>query len=220
MNKSRKNNRKSKGQKNTGGRQLIQRQIQPPAIVITLPYTGAWSMTEAGAGLGNAYSMSVNSAFDIDFSGGGLQPIGYDQYSAFYGRYRVVGVRFKLDIANTGTLPITAGFYNSAQSTLPATALSWFAQNDTAKYKLLGTNTGSNAVASFRGTVNLPRVLGVTSKEYMSEMDFAAIITNSPVRLAYQHFWIRGGGGVATAIAYATYWLDIEFSQPVALSLS
>lgn len=59
------------------------------------------SFTSSGATYGNI--INVNSIFDPNRSGGGHQPYGHDTYSSLYNRYRVVSMRYRIQIAALDT---------------------------------------------------------------------------------------------------------------------
>jgi hypothetical protein len=201
----------------------ISRSVVSPHLRITMPYAQSGALTEAAANLGAYQSFALNSAFDPDFSGGGLQPLGYDQYAQFYGRYRVLGIRVEVSVSNgSATVPILGGIYCSPQSTLPAVATAWRVQpTPSTKSKFLSPNAGGTPVAVFRANVPLAMVFGVTTKEFTDDQDFSANFLSSPARLAYMHVWIQGvAGAVASAYWSVRIWQDIELSQAVALSLS
>lgn len=221
-------NQSMKAQKGRRGnrnipRMAVSRNVVSPHLRITMPYTQSGALAEGAANLGAYNTFVLNSAFDPDFTGGGLQPLGFDQYAQFYGRYRVLNVRFELTLSNgSATVPIQAGMYASPQSTLPAVATAWRIQPTPAnKSKMLSPNTGAGSVHVFTSKIPLASVFGVTRKEFESDQDFSAGFAASPARPAYLHCWIQGlSGSVASAYWTIRMWQDIELSQPVALGLS
>ncbi len=42
----------------------------------------------------------LNSLYDPDLSGVGSQPVGFDQWSAFYNRYRVISTNVQIRVEN------------------------------------------------------------------------------------------------------------------------
>lgn len=216
------NHKKHGGKSKRGGngsRSNYRLQVQVPALRVRLPYSYQGALVESAAALGVAYSFRINDVFDPDFSGGGLQPLGLDQYAQFYGRYHVWGFRYEVTFSTRTQAPIYVGCHFAAQSTLPAVAIAWFVTNGTVKTKALGGTTGSNNVVVIRGRANIPDVLGVKMKEY-SDQDFSAAVAASPARPAYLHVWTVGRTTVATTDISVRLWYDTEFSQPVALGMS
>lgn len=209
------------GKKHSVPRQSF-RSVTSPHYRVTLPYAQNGILTEAAAGLGAFQSWAINSAFDPDFSGGGLQPLGFDQYAQFYGRYRVLSVKFELDWASRSTEPAIVGLYASPQSTLPAVAIAWTIQpTPTTCCGLIPLNTAGPAVLRQTRRVQIANVMGVTAAEFKDDQDFSAILTASPARVCYVHTWIKSMTGAVTSVHYLVrIHLDIEFSQPVSLGMS
>lgn len=194
--------------------------VQVPALRVRLPYAFSTTITEGAAGLGVSYSFRINDVFDPDFSGGGLQPLGFDQYTAMYGRYHVLGFRYEVEFIARTSVGSLVGAYFSPQSTLPATATSWLVVNDTAKYKSVGWSSGSDNVKKISGRTDIARVFGVKPSEYRNDQDFSATTSNTPARAAYLHVWTKGISALAVNDFTIRLFYDVEFSQPVALSLS
>lgn len=194
--------------------------VQVPALRVRLPYAFTTTLSEGAAGLGIAYTFRINDVFDPDFSGGGLQPLGFDQYTAMYGRYHVLGFKYELEFLARTSIGTLVGAYLSPQSTLPATSTSWLVVNGTAQYKAVGQATGSDTVKRISGRANIPAVFGVKPREYLSDQDFSAGSTATPARVAYLHVWTKGISAVAVNDVTVRLYYDVEFSQPVALSLS
>lgn len=197
--------------------------VLTPHIRIVLPYAASISLSEAAAGAGASYSYCLNNVFDPDFTGVGAQPLGLDQYAQFYGRYRVCKLRYAVSFSNLSgtTQPIYVGLYCSPQSTLPANPMAWVIQpTPGTKVKQIAATTGGLTVHEFKGSVNLPKIFGVTAKEYFDEADFTALVSSNPARQGYLHLFVVGGAAVATARMLVRLWYTTELSQAVALGLS
>jgi hypothetical protein len=67
--------------------------ILPDRIQVTMRYRESLTMSST-AGLGT-YRFSMNSIFDPNVTGGGHQPLGYDQWAAFYQQYEVKASHIK-----------------------------------------------------------------------------------------------------------------------------
>jgi hypothetical protein len=213
--------------KNSKRGQRVQRSfglVQTPHLRITLPLAQTGIITESAAGLGAFQTFVVNSAFDPYFTGGGVQPLGFDQYAQFYGRYRVLSARVEVQwvARSTSTEPVTVGMYASPQSTLPALSAAWLVQPTPSLCvsTLTGANGGPCSVTHSR-RFKIADVLGVTSREFHDDQDFSAIFSASPPRPCYLQLFTRSLSGTAASSTYTfRIWMDIEFSQAVALSLS
>ncbi len=204
----------------------LQPALSPLSYVAFKYPSQALTITEAAAGAGASYTFAVNSVFDPDFSGAGNQPIGLDQWSQFYGRYRVRRLKYTIylmNVAGTSNAQSVAGVYFSPQSTLPANPTAWLAQpslGSRTRTVVLSAYGGGRDVVTLTGTVSLPKLFGVSGNEYFSEMDFAATTSGSPARLGYMHVWILGSSITAVLRFHVILEYDTELSQPVALSVS
>lgn len=64
---------------------------------VKLTYVQQITLTPPVGSATGTYVFRANSCFDPDFSVGGHQPLYFDQYSAVYDHYRVVGSSIKVD---------------------------------------------------------------------------------------------------------------------------
>jgi hypothetical protein len=69
--------------------------------------TGAYSKT---------HTCALNGLYDPDVTHAGHQPLGFDQWMAFYARYEVVKSTYKVSIVNASSIPIGIAFYPSLSS--------------------------------------------------------------------------------------------------------
>lgn len=84
----------------------------PGKLRVTLRYSQTLNMANSVAGTIESYLFRANSIFDPDYTGVGHQPIGHDQWMAFYRRYKVtdstiVVTPLKTDDTNLGLIGIT-----------------------------------------------------------------------------------------------------------------
>lgn len=196
--------------------------VQQRALLVTFPWQWSATLAEvATGGTGAFYTLAVNNAYDPNFTGVGLQPLGFDQYSALYSRYRVIRVRYEIDVANRGANPLRYGCYPSPQSTLPADPNAWTIQNAATQVKLMSASTGGMAVGRLSGSIDLPKLFGLTKSEFLNEHDFSAIISAGPARVGYLQFFITGLTATVADVNYTVrLYMTTELSAPVALGLS
>lgn len=195
--------------------------VTTPALRVCLPYGETFRMTEAAASVGAYKTFSLNSLYDPNFTGTGVQPLGFDQYAQLYTRYRVHSVRIEVSFANitSASQPLNVGFYCSAQSTLPGTTYSWYLLPG-AKFCQLSPMTGGRDTVTLSAKVNPWSVLGITRSEYLDDMDFSGAMTSNPVRMPFLQIWVRGEAVAGTGEITVRLWYDAELSQPVALVMS
>lgn len=188
---------------------------------VQFPYPYGNLLSEAAPGAGFVWSYRMNSLFDPDFTGIGLQPLGFDQFSALYGRYAVVSASFEVSFSNTTSLPIRVGYFLSPQSTVPALSGSWNMQPFGASVTMGALGSGKDVIV-LRGNTSFYNELGVTKQQYRDEADFSATTSASPLRILYLHTFTHSLTGVsnATCVAYVKIKFNAELSQLVSQNFS
>lgn len=129
--------------------------------------------------------MSGNSLFDPDVSGAGHQPLGFDEWMAIYGRYRVLGSQCTVNTINNST---TAN--GNVTSTLVPTISAGAIPNDENAEELpdatednAGLVTGSAEDRLVR-SMQTTTMVGVPNIRYSP--DYSGNVGSSP---AQQWYW-------------------------------
>lgn len=166
------------------------RQVCPDSITVPLNYHSYGRFSAAYSG---NQIFSLNSAYDPDYSSAGHQPLGFDQWSAFFNRYRVEKVHVEVDFVNSSTISNTdallvANNSNSAistQSTFFAGCEAPFSCN-----KLLPM-TGNMNSWRVRRTYDIAQILGVTRDRYIANADYSATTSASPAEGVFLHLVLQ-----------------------------
>lgn len=217
-----KNQRKSRRGKSSAQRAplTISRPLIANVLRTQMCYTQYFGMVESASGIGASYSFRLNDLFDPDFTGTGQQPVAFDQLSTLYTRFRVLSVAVDVVYNNRAATGAVVGFFPSSASTLPAAAVSWPAQ-PFSKHTIIANSAAGPAVGRLTSRFDIPTVLGMKSKEYLSDLDFTGTPTSSPIRTPYLHayiFWQSGTVAVCDAFICMRY--VVEWSQPLLNSMS
>jgi len=118
----------------------------PKTITMRLRYVQRVALT-CSLGVINKYSFSCNSLYDPDISGGGHQPLYFDQIMALYDHYTVVSSTIKVTACAAGatTVPTIIGvMVDDDASTAPVTNFStMMEQSNVTKRITTGSNTNS-----------------------------------------------------------------------------
>ncbi len=183
-----------------------------------LRYVDINSISLAGLNYGEKI-YRLNSCFDPDYSGAGAQPLGFDQWAAFYTRYRVLAAHYKCEWASpTSLAECSVGLIPNLVNTIDNTDSYVYAE-PYAQSTLFSTNGGWKPV--LEGEISMSKLFGLTPSE-MSEENYTALTSASPVNMAYLH--VRSstlsGGLSGTAYFKLEIIYDVEFYGRVELELS
>jgi len=89
----------------------------PPFKNYKLKYTHTVTLSSTTAGvMGSQQVFRLNGMYDVDVTGGGHQPYGFDQLASIYKRYKVNAVAVKILISN----PSSDGLYVAGQIANPS----------------------------------------------------------------------------------------------------
>jgi hypothetical protein len=148
------------------------------------------------------YEFNLNSLFDPNLTGTGHQPLGRDQWSTFYSRYRVLRCQYQVDIVNTSSSPLRV----VVTPTDAVTALTILSapEQPGAQRRLIGPSTGFDTF-SFRGTVDLATLTGRSPTEYLGSDLAQAQFSSNPGDAAILHVF-----GASTDGTNVTYGVDVR----------
>jgi len=168
--------------------------------ITTLPYTGVLNRTPSS--FLDDYLFNLNSIFDPDRTGVGHQPLGHDQWAAFYSRYRVMSVEIIAEFVNTGAIPYWVSMFPSTATTSPT--IDNFAEQP---YVETGTISAGGSVASspvvLSARWDLPKIAGRSRSEYRSSDLYSAAFGSSPAELLIAHFTAVQPAGLTSGGSFA-----------------
>lgn len=146
-----------------------------------------------------AQSYSGNSVFDPDNTGVGSQPYWYDQWSAIYGRYRVVKCRIETRIVNNGTVPCDVVVVPTV-GVQTETDIYDISEWKYAQRRTVVAPTGGPSVATIVSTMRTNTVFGIQKQAALIEDAYASDYSTNPPA-AYRWYWMvfcQTAGGLAT----------------------
>lgn len=215
--------RKSKYTKGGSGRVLALRTLTvPDKLIVKLPYS---MMRTFGDPLGaETQIFNLNSIYDPDRSGVGHQPLGYDQWAAFYNRYRVIGVKVTVQAANyqsqCGATCAIIGT-NSAGLVLASDAIH---EQQHMTRMVLSNSAGGKNSGTLSKYFSLSRITGVSDMTYRSSDQYAAQFGANPTETICGHiYWenlLAPGGQSSAGVARINVIYYVELFDRNTLSLS
>ena len=157
--------------------------LVPDRILVKIKYFESLEFTGTGI---NYHSFRGNSFYDPDESATGHQPLGFDQYAAFYNKYRVYGTKMKLRIVNNDSTQVDAALLASVGAFPTPTNFTEVCEQPYSVVKQLGT-VNANAKAVLKMYMSSSKIFGDKVKE---DLDYAALVTASPAKVwRYQMYF-------------------------------
>jgi len=121
----------------------------PKKMMITHKYNEVLTITSVAGGLAS-FSFAANGMYDTDITYTGHQPMYFDQMSALYDHYHVIGSKIKVKVtpAAENQMPVVFGCYKNDDSTVTPTTLNALMEQTEATHKVISLNAGAPAVFS------------------------------------------------------------------------
>lgn len=185
----------------TRGRPSIAKQtrIIKDATIVKLVFVQPFAQSlNTSTGTADWY-IRGNSVYDPQYTLGGAQPTGFDQWSQFYNNYKVYGSRAEISARTTD-----AGGYNDVllmtlTPQLAISANSWddAIENPYCKLKML-PNVYSGWPFKMKNYMSTAKLFGISSKRDFSDAAFAATTSNNPANEWYWQFKVSTTLGTPT----------------------
>jgi hypothetical protein len=158
---------------------------------------------------------NLNSLFDPDRTGVGHQPLGMDQWAAFYNRYRVDEVEVDIDFIN-GAAAMTDCLVVASNDATAINTVATFESGAEAPYSWnrMCTLANSLGMLHFRRRFKINDITGVPLSKYKIDDTYQALVTSNPGELIVLHV-VCQSNDFATNIGmdirvrltyYATFW--------------
>lgn len=168
----------------------------PESIVVRLRYCDVLTLTSTAGSL-SKYVFRANSLVDPDFTGTGHQPMYFDQISALYENYVVLGAKIKVlfsPIADTIATaqpsgPFRIGLLSEPNGTTSSTT-NTICENTDGKHTFLNLAQGGNNVKMLTSTYSPVKDLSLTA----SDDTVGASISASPTATWFWTAWIQDTG--------------------------
>lgn len=175
----------------------------PLFLFTRLRYTDRKSIT--GASGWWTHEWRANSMFDIDYTAVGRQPMGYDQLSAIYHKYRVYGLSYHFTLINEGSEPIQLTMYTDTVTGVSIDS------NDASEKKNARTlfvgSSGGKQMGVMKGYINIKKAMGYKTN---TDEDLASGVSGNPLKTLFMNIGAYTADGIATTMA-ATLIVRFKF---------
>lgn len=186
--------------------------IVPDRKLVRLRYVDAVNINPGiGAVATNTYS--ANGLYDVDITGTGHQPLGFDQWMAFYDHYTVLGSKCIVRFWNGTAASPAIGFINLNDDSTMSTTLSTIAEQPNTKRRALAISGagGSTQVVLSKG-FSAKRFFG--NKNPMGDDEQAGSAAANPTEQAY---YICGAYPLDHAADLGNISMEVEIQYTVML---
>lgn len=185
-----------------------------------LSYTHTNLLTTGVGGIyGTEQVFRLNSLYDLDFSGAGHQPYGYDQVAALYNLYCVRGVKIQMVISDpSADGVVVAASVQPSNSTFAITGQGVDAIKEQPFSITRSINNSGKQVQTITSYVPIQTIEGLTRTQFAGALSiYQAGITNNPSRVPYLRIAcgsLRGNQG-DTVLVRTTLTFYSQFSDRV-----
>ena len=159
-------------------------------FTVKMRYSDNVTISSAGLAVGSRL-YNGNSIFDPDQTGIGHQPLGRDEWAAFYNRYYVLGSAIKATfIARSNIQQGQVALYPKPNSTV-STTMDNAREKPYSKYKVLGRIDGGRANVTLKGYMSTKKIFGLNKLSNAND-DFSAFQTANPAKLWTWQLYVQG----------------------------
>jgi hypothetical protein len=175
------------------------------------------------SGAFSTHVYKANDVYDPDYSGGGHQPMGFDQWALLYNHYIVLGSRMRvyLHASDSNTDSMTCGIYLDDDQTLSYNTIPALIEARKGSFAQVGLPAGGNVGKKLTGKFSTKKYFNITNvKDNLDRL--GANVASSPSETASYHLWYQTADQVTTASLRAVVIIDyiVLFSEPKSLAQS
>lgn len=150
-----------------------------------------------GVATSKYYSFRGNSLFDPNYTGTGHQPLYFDQYSAIYDRYRVMGAKIQIDIINmSGTSAVYLVLNSNTQASITTDAPTLLEQTRSTITKIIPI--AQRIPIRVKMYCSTRKACGLNKKQVFDQ-DYSALVSADPSQLWYYN-WLASSVDNTTAL--------------------
>lgn len=166
----------------------------PDRYMTKLHYSQLFTLAYAGALTKQKFRM--NSIYDPDYSGVGHQPMGHDELSVLYNKYRVYGCKYHISISNTDANYQAEVVVQNRPNSVDVTTFTEAMESPYRQYKIVGAEgSGPKHITGYH---NVSKVYGVKKSIISTDNTFWANIGADPGAVTFLNIFMQNQ---STAIA-------------------
>lgn len=160
-----------------------------------------------------SYVCSANGAYDPDISGGGHQPMGFDQMMGMFNHYTVIGSRMRAIFTSASTFPVHFGTMISGSSSY-STDYQVNTENGNMIYGIATAGTTSGCCITLKQSVNCAKFQGID--DVLDDPNMRGDASSNPSEQMYYHLmvWNPASSSIPTGTLDVYLEFDTMFHEP------
>lgn len=169
-------------------RSILGKDPFPPSMDCKLHYAESYLLQSGTAGVvGTEQICRLSSLYDVNYSGTGAQPYGYDQITPLYNKYVVKAVDVKVTFYDPNVEGMVACLTmqpSGSSATLTGTGIDALQMQPMTWTRYIPSSGGQSRV--FRQYIKIHRLEGLTKSQFEGAIDeYASLVSQSPVITPY-----------------------------------
>jgi hypothetical protein len=188
----------------------------PQKLSAVLRYTDSYTHTHT-SGAVQTWLFRGNSVFDPDYTFTGHQPVGFDEYAAFYQHYIVRRSRIVVYVSSLTAAVPQVCVVRPVTEIVAATDYKEQVEATMSSYKVIPTT--SIPVQTIENVASTSKLF---EAQLSSDQDFGALVTTNPAKVWYWQIVTEPANGASTTVLALTVVIeyDVEFDQKQVLTTS
>lgn len=170
--------------------------LAPAVMEVVLHWSRLTTISVTG-GIYASYIFAGNSPYDPDVSGAGSQPLGFDQWSNFYTRYRVLASSIRADFSSTSSTLHTQAYNRLV--VFPSNYVTAAADFDVAENMPYSNCKATTLVTGVHNRISnsmdTATIHGEPKVGVLAADDFEALTSTNPGQMWYWHVGVQPMNG-------------------------
>jgi hypothetical protein len=188
---------------------------------VRLKYTARINLLST-IGAPNTQVFRHNGLFDPDVTGVGGQPEGFDEWMAFYDRYRVVSSSIKVKAASTGATSAAGSFWLVVVPLGSATVFTTLQDANGSPYAVMKYFSQGGPPITLTQAVSVATLVGARPQAILDELTYSGTVGADPTDPTYWHVMMVSADAGTTVQTYQFIEIDyiVDFFDRNSLAIS
>jgi hypothetical protein len=197
--------------------------IAPAAMRTRLKYTSRVPFVST-IGVVGVHNFSANGLFDVDVTGVGGQPEGFDEWMAMYVEYRVISTKITVKTGSTGSTSATASFWMVIVPSNIPTSFTTMEDAASAPFAVSKLYMSGGPAITLTQTMSTATIVGVPPMAILSESGYGGTASANPAGTTFWGVYVESADNSSSvttnSVVSIEYVVDFYDRDNFAISLS